>query len=119
MLGRCADQSEVGEPSKNIYPYTLARYTRAVYIVDIKQGDRDMKLKTANKEIRQVLTEDGVVVDVAPVGTWQCAGEWAESLIKMNADTETSWYYEGASEDGNIKTYIVSGDAYRYEMKTI
>ena len=90
-----------------------------MYITYIKQGDRDMKLKTANKEIRQVLTEDGVVVDVAPVGTWQCAGEWAESLIKMNADTETSWYYEGSSENGNIKTYIVSGDAYRYEMKTI
>ena len=94
-------------------------YILRVYIIYIKQGDRDMKLKTVNKEIRQVLTEDGVVVDVAPVGTWQCAGEWAESLIKMNADTETSWYYEGSSENGNIKTYIVSGDAYRYEMKTI
>jgi hypothetical protein len=40
MLGRCVDPSEVGEPSKNIYLYTLAVYTLAVYIIDIKQGDR-------------------------------------------------------------------------------
>jgi len=76
-------------------------------------------MNTENEEIWQVLVEDGVIVDEAPVGTWQCASEWAESLIKMNADTETSWYYEGSSEDGNVKTYIISGDAYRYEMLTL
>jgi hypothetical protein len=42
MLGRYADLSVLGEPSK-IYPYTLARYTRAVYIIYIKQGDRTME----------------------------------------------------------------------------
>ena len=73
-------------------------------------------MKPVNNEIRQVLIEDGVIVDEAPVGTWQCAGEWAESLIKMNASEDTSWYYQGSSEDGNVKTNIVSGDAYRYEM---
>ena len=78
-----------------------------------------MELKNANEEICQVLVEDGVIVDEAPVGTWQCAGEWAESLIKMNAFEDTGWYYQGSSEDGKIKTYIISGDAYRYEMLTL
>jgi hypothetical protein len=40
MLGRSADQSVLGEPSKNIYLYTLARYIPTVYILYIKQGDR-------------------------------------------------------------------------------
>jgi hypothetical protein len=42
MLGKCADQSVHGEPSKNIYLYTLARYIPVVYIIYIKQGDREI-----------------------------------------------------------------------------
>jgi len=42
MLGRYADLSVVGEPCKNIYLYTLAVYISTVYIIDIKQGDREI-----------------------------------------------------------------------------
>ena len=42
MLGRCVDLSVLGVQSKNISTYTLDVYTLAVYIIDIKQGDREI-----------------------------------------------------------------------------
>jgi len=42
-LGRCADLSVHGVQSKNIYLYTLDVYISTVYIIDIKQGEMDMK----------------------------------------------------------------------------
>jgi hypothetical protein len=42
MLGKCADLSVHGEPSKNISPYTLDVYTHTVYIIYIKHGDREI-----------------------------------------------------------------------------
>ena len=42
MLGRSADLSAAGEPSKNISTYTLDVYISTVYIIDIKQGDREI-----------------------------------------------------------------------------
>ena len=67
----------------------------------------------------QFLFEDGILIDSAPAGTWECGAEWIESNLKLNAFADTDWHYVGSSEDGNIKTYIISGDAHRYEMKTI
>ena len=42
---------------------------------------------TSQRRIRtmeQTLTENGIIVDTAPVGTWTTAAAWAESLIMFN-----------------------------------
>jgi hypothetical protein len=74
-------------------------------------------MNTANKETRQYLWQDDELVDVAPAGTWECCGEWVEKDIILHWGI-TDWHYVGASENGNIKTYMIRGDAYRYEMIT-
>jgi len=65
--------------------------------------------------MEQTLTENGIIVDTAPVGTWTTAAAWAESLIMFNAFAETTWSVE--SKTDNTAIIIVQGDAYTYEIK--
>ncbi len=65
--------------------------------------------------MEQTLTENGVIVDTAPVGTWTNAAAWAESLIKMNAFADTYWSVESMTD--NSAVIIVQGDAYTYVIK--
>ena len=73
---------------------------------------------TSQRRIRtmeQTLTENGIIVDTAPVGTWTTAAAWAESLIMFNAFAETTWSVESKTDSTAI--IIVQGDAYTYEIK--
>ena len=65
--------------------------------------------------MEQTLTENGIIVDTAPAGTWTTAAAWAESLIMFNAFAETTWTVE--SKTDNTAIIIVQGDAYTYEIK--
>jgi hypothetical protein len=62
--------------------------------------------------MEQTLTENGIIVDTAPVGTWTTAAAWAESLIRFNAFEDTCWSVE--SKTDNTAIIIVEGDAYTY-----
>jgi hypothetical protein len=62
--------------------------------------------------MEQTLTENGIIVDTAPVGTWTTAAAWAESLIRFNAFAETTWSVESKTDSSAI--IIVEGDAYTY-----
>jgi len=64
--------------------------------------------------MEQTLTENDIIVDTAPVGTWTTAAAWAESLIRFNAFAETSWSVESKTDTTAI--IIVEGDAYTYAM---
>ena len=67
-----------------------------------------------NRTMEQTLTENGVIVDTAPVGTWTTAAAWAESLIVFNAFQDTCWSVESKTDTTAI--IIVQGDAYTYEI---
>ena len=62
--------------------------------------------------MEQTLTENGIIVDTAPAGTWTTASAWAESLIRFNAFAETTWSVESKTDSSAI--IIVEGDAYTY-----
>ena len=62
--------------------------------------------------MEQTLTENGIIVDTALVGTWTTAAAWAESLIRFNAFVETTWSVESKTDSTAI--IIVQGDAYTY-----
>jgi hypothetical protein len=64
--------------------------------------------------MEQTLTENDIIVDTAPVGTWTTAAAWAESLIRFNAFEETCWSVESKTDTTAI--IIVEGDAYTYAM---
>jgi hypothetical protein len=64
--------------------------------------------------MEQTLTENGVIVDTAPAGTWTTAAAWAESLIRFNAFHDTCWSVESKTDTTAI--IIVQGDAYTYEI---
>ncbi len=73
-----------------------------------------MKLKSARWEPRLALYENGELVDVAPLGRWQCAGEWAESILP---GYEVPFFYVGANADGTEKTYKVDLELLVYRME--
>ena len=62
--------------------------------------------------MEQTLTENGIIVDTAPAGTWTTAAAWAESLIRLNAFAETTWSVESKTDSSAI--IIVQGDAYTF-----
>jgi len=64
--------------------------------------------------MEKTLTENGIMVDTAPTGTWITAAAWAESLIAFNAFADTDWSIESETECRAV--IIVSGDAYTYEI---
>jgi len=64
--------------------------------------------------MEQTLTENGVIVDTAPAGTWTTAAAWGESLIRFNAFAETSWSVESKTDTTAI--IIVEGDTYTFAI---
>jgi uncharacterized protein YqgV (UPF0045/DUF77 family) len=64
--------------------------------------------------MEQTLTENGVIVDTAPAGTWTTAAAWAESLIMFNAFAETCWSVEAKTDTTAI--IIVQGDTYTFAI---
>ena len=65
--------------------------------------------------MEQTLTENGIIVDTAPVGTWTTAAAWAESLMMSNAFEDTCWSVESKTDSTAI--IIVQGDTYTFEIK--
>jgi len=84
MLGRCADLSAAGEQSKNISTYTLDVYILWVYIICIKQGDRDMKARySANVYEEATLTWVYIRCNGWPCWKKAYTGQNGESVINM------------------------------------
>lgn len=74
-----------------------------------------MKLKSARWEPRIVLFENDTVIDVAHPGEWDCAAEWAESILTASAEP---FEYIGSNENGTVKTYKVGTETVEYRMET-